>query len=346
MAGLDADSEQEDAKMLAYWKIHQSSLQQHLSETVDHVIQEQHAAPIVRIGQLLLESQGIDVASLNITPDRGELDMLSFLRQVVEEERKRAKSEKALSPASMSPGWRSPAAGGCSTPSAASEAFAWQIKDWVQSLNMVDILARALTQRLKTELDTDSIASECEHDFIRTLGDANSCEPIARLLHDSQLVDELAKEIHHGARKLNTTSADRTDGQAPGGQASKFFEEGSGRELVFGTLGTFYQGLDGFLGPPNPNLRETMHSEHCDGADARTPFRVPNYKTVTAPTTEFWFVVDPYARPASARAPRGAGCGWRTRLRLAHPPARRAASPFFAPARPPSALLFSCAPAR
>ena len=74
--------------------------------------------------------------------------------------------------------------------------------------------------------------------------------------------------------------------------ASKFFEDGEG-SLKFGEISTFYEGLDGFLGPPNPNLREAMENEHCKSADATAIFRVPNYYTHTTSELEYWFVVEP-----------------------------------------------------
>ena len=78
-----------------------------------------------------------------------------------------------------------------------------------------------------------------------------------------------------------------------------FFEDGEG-SLKFGEISTFYEGLDGFLGPPNPNLRVAMENEHCNSnlsKDATAIFRVEakeaNYYTYTTSQLEYWFVVDP-----------------------------------------------------
>ena len=43
----------------------------------------------------------------------------------------------------------------------------------------------------------------------------------------------------------------------------EFVSVGKGDNLSFGGLETFYGGLDGFLGPANPNLIHTVQSEHC-----------------------------------------------------------------------------------
>jgi hypothetical protein len=46
--------------------------------------------------------------------------------------------------------------------------------------------------------------------------------------------------------------------------------------MKFGELSTFYEGLDHFLGPPNPNLAEAMENEHCKANDSKLEFRVSN----------------------------------------------------------------------
>ena len=65
------------------------------------------------------------------------------------------------------------------------------------------------------------------------------------------------------------------------------------KALDFGNTSHFFRGLDGFIGPPNPNLRETMQMEHCESYDSQNFFTTPNYGTETTPRTEYWFVVEP-----------------------------------------------------
>ncbi len=36
-----------------------------------------------------------------------------------------------------------------------------------------------------------------------------------------------------------------------------------------GKLQSFFDGLEGLIGSPNPNLLEAMAAEHCNGPDAR-----------------------------------------------------------------------------
>ena len=68
----------------------------------------------------------------------------------------------------------------------------------------------------------------------------------------------------------------------PSGAASIFFGDGD-KALKFGELRTFYEGLDHFLGPPNPNLAEEMENEHCKAPDSELQFRVPNCKRLREP---------------------------------------------------------------
>jgi hypothetical protein len=63
--------------------------------------------------------------------------------------------------------------------------------------------------------------------------------------------------------------------------------------LEYGKEDVFFRGLDGFLGPPNPNLDDTVEAEHCDRADSLKEFTVPNYRTKTMSHIEYWFVKDP-----------------------------------------------------
>jgi hypothetical protein len=43
---------------------------------------------------------------------------------------------------------------------------------------------------------------------------------------------------------------------------AKFVEEYHSDQMAFGGQESFFKGLDGIIGPPNPNLQEGMRSEH------------------------------------------------------------------------------------
>ena len=63
--------------------------------------------------------------------------------------------------------------------------------------------------------------------------------------------------------------------------------------LQLGDQAIFHEGLDGFLGPPNPNLKESMKNEHCESPDSTLEWVVKNYGTRTTPKREYWVVADP-----------------------------------------------------
>ena len=117
-----------------------------------------------------------------------------------------------------------------------------------------------------------------------TLGSATSPKPFEKLLRDGDVVHKLAELLFSSCPKLRGAPTADFPGH------SKFFEDGG---LEFGNRDVFYRGLDGFLGPPNPNLDDTVRNEHCREEDAEIEFTVPNYKTVTTSKVEYWFVADP-----------------------------------------------------
>ena len=43
-------------------------------------------------------------------------------------------------------------------------------------------------------------------------------------------------------------------------------------EMVFGPQSEFFKGLDGLIGPPNPDLVKGMHGEHCERTDSHKAF--------------------------------------------------------------------------
>jgi hypothetical protein len=168
---------------------------------------------------------------------------------------------------------------------------------WIKSINtpksIDEIVCDACLAPLRE--DRSELGGSIEQEFIRQLGDYDSHEMILKLLQtpESNVLEEIAQAIYKAAKKLNGETADAEEADEAGTPAaSKFFEDGEG-SLKFGEISTFYEGLDGFLGPPNPNLREAMENEHCKSADATEIFRVPNYYTHTTSELEYWFVVDP-----------------------------------------------------
>ena len=93
------------------------------------------------------------------------------------------------------------------------------------------------------------------------------------MLDRSELLPKLAEKIYTATKKFKDRNADGAEENADG--ESKFFEDGG---LEYGNTDVFFGGLDGFLGPPNPNLDVTVLNEHTEEEDSKKQFVVPNYK--------------------------------------------------------------------
>ena len=102
---------------------------------------------------------------------------------------------------------------------------------------------------------------------------------------------KIARQIWRAAKKLKDDREALGDGDEED-HASKFFEDVD-TMMTFGERDSFDGGLDGFLGPPNPNLGATVEWEHCMEEDSLKEFVVPNYLTETTSQVEYWFVADP-----------------------------------------------------
>ena len=92
---------------------------------------------------------------------------------------------------------------------------------------------------------------------------------------------------------------------------NKFVEDFEGREMCFGYTKDFFKGLDGTIGPPNPNLLEGMRWEHWERKDSHEPFTATNTHIETTSASEYSFVFEPdqllrvphLAKPRSRRPP-------------------------------------------
>ena len=74
---------------------------------------------------------------------------------------------------------------------------------------------------------------------------------------------------------------------------NKFVEDYQGKEMCFGYTRDFFKGLDGMIGPPNPNLLEGMRWEHWERKDSHKPFTATNTHIKTTSASEYSFVFEP-----------------------------------------------------
>lgn len=137
---------------------------------------------------------------------------------------------------------------------------------------------------------------ELEKDFIQALGEHTDERCITAALE--QCVGSLSEAMYLAAAEIGRRDCPLTDDALVETETSKFFDGAVGHgeasqaapdgvsrltTLQFGGVSFFYDGLDNFIGPPNPNLRETMTMEHCESTDSTEPFKAREREKTLSP---------------------------------------------------------------
>ena len=254
------------AEMEDYYAKHRDKIEQELSDAVDEAIYAYAEDPLLHVAETLLRAR-------KQKPTPTQLDFKSAVKMAMEKESRRRPTKDEVEKMDGS-------------------IKMWRAKKWLESLDLIQIIADGLLEPLKHE----SVDLQLELPYFEALGQHSSPHPIITSLNKN--LHKIGDKIYNAATRL-TKCADDAGKHPQTTWTSKFFEstdnEASGKlePLRLGKTAHFFQGLDGFLGPPNPNLRESMVYEHCESADSQSPFRVHNYHTVTTPEIEWHFVVDP-----------------------------------------------------
>ena len=279
--------ERSDESKRAYFANYAEKIQTEVAYALDEALLQDYGNenPLTVMAHKLLEAQDIDTSVLDIHPDRPDnvdVELQGCFKNAIETVA-HSTTSRSDSPAS----------------STESQGPEWSLTGWLTALELDTLVADALRIPLMEEFDASkgdkNTQTEAEHSFINTLGELSSHEPILRLLQKENLLEHLAERLWHGAKRASDTDGDGGQGDGKFGVASKFFEDGE-KALKFGDLSTFYEGLDHFLGPPNPNLEEAMQNEHCKALDSDMEFRVPNCERLRAPlrhATAPWFLLCP-----------------------------------------------------
>ena len=178
----------------------------------------------------------------------------------------------------------------------------WQPKSWVSSLHEVpDGLAKVIMEPIVEKFDhledhDSDQARRTQLAFLRNLG--KRCRGLEKG-HDQELMLELLKAGRAGllerlASVLTRGIKDLADAEAATGAElhAKFVAEEL-PDLSYGKLNSFFEGLEGLIGSPNPNLLDAMAHEHCAGPDAKYMFTTLNYSISTFSSWEWYFVYDP-----------------------------------------------------
>lgn len=149
----------------------------------------------------------------------------------------------------------------------------WRAKKWLESLDLIEILTDALLKPLKAEDPDVSL----ERGYVEALGQHSTAHPIIQSIERS--LQDIGEKIFKAAKRLSSSrhGAEDVAGSNQETSTSKFFEDADGAvngTLRLGELSQFFMGLVGFVGPPNPNLRDSMIGEHCESKVRRSRARM------------------------------------------------------------------------
>jgi hypothetical protein len=255
---------------MPYIEQHAARLEAALSSAVNEAIARQVDDPVRFLGEHLLENADRAVGSPKSTGVAGLDDIVAQAKQAA-----KAAPNK----------W-----------SADKTGDQWSTHAWLDNLHTNDMVADTLLAPLraaappaqspsKSKAADPGLDPDLELAFIRCLGKAGSREQVHSLV--AKLLPRLTDALWKGLQELaGAKAATSTE------LHSKFVDEEGTFALAYGGLSKFYQGLEGVVGPPQPNLMEAMGREHCEQPDSREPFEVTNYGTTTTSELEWWFVAD------------------------------------------------------
>jgi HEAT repeat protein len=161
----------------------------------------------------------------------------------------------------------------------------WSGASFLASHGVVDIVAKALMSPLP-DLQGSSAA---ELAFFRALSKDGSRDMLLALLNTGKVAEALADALWPQFIALSKMG-EAVDASKLHG---KFVDEGSGFDLEYLGLKSFFAGLEAVVGSPDPHVLDGMRRDHCSSDDSREPFLTPNYKMETTSTIEWWFVTSP-----------------------------------------------------
>ena len=197
-----------------------------------------------------------------------------------------------------------------------SGASLWSLEAWLRSVPTAKIMSMALITHLKKASPEGAVGDGLEQAFMNELGTSGDLPTFKALLHDALVLEEIADALFASAKKLAKQKAaarkaalrkaGSTEDVAEDEDArvaafrAKFVDDGA-RELVMGTLDTFFGQLHGLVGLPAATTLPALRAEHCERADADVIFEVGNYGTLTTSAQEVRFVTDASPAPVETR---------------------------------------------
>ena len=161
----------------------------------------------------------------------------------------------------------------------------WTAEAWLRSSpRVIDVLARTLLAAARAVVPPAMAADELA--TMRYLADVDAATLTTMLSSCNEemggiLADELQRlREEHTVREMRS-------------KHSKFAADCNAYTLKYTELGSFYDGLEGLIGPPDPEILTAMNGDHTKAADSYNEFCTHNYGIHTKPHTEWFFVAEP-----------------------------------------------------
>ena len=154
----------------------------------------------------------------------------------------------------------------------------WSASQWIKAHKIDEILAEAVLAPILGH-DPSGVA---QFTYCKGL----TRDDLHELLQGEDVLDLIEERLWGGVVELGETPA-------AGGQdlSAKFASEAS-YMLEFGSVDTYYSGLEALLGPPAMDPADAMRREFCEGPDADNIFTTSNGITTTS-RAEYEFVAQP-----------------------------------------------------
>ena len=153
----------------------------------------------------------------------------------------------------------------------------WEAQAWLadgSSAKLAELLL-APFQRVKSMPEYENANIDLE--LIRALAEEqDSKAAVLALLEHSNALPQIASFISE--KMVQLVGAAAVSGHTLN---AKFVEDYDASEMAFGQQNEFFKGLEGLIGPPNPDLVKAMRGEHCERTDSTKPFTTSNYNIET-----------------------------------------------------------------
>jgi hypothetical protein len=203
-----------------------------------------------------------------------------------------------------------PPLGAGSAPTGVSTIGDWTLAGWISSQKVGEALAKSLGAAgdEKSSLDdlrllaADELTGRAA--LLTRLREGRALEQLVDALWpavEATMAVSAESTAHAGTAGAVSGAVSGVSGMAAGGPEGGStaasdpprFALTGGIELQYGTLTTFFGGLEALLGAPNPLVHVGMLREHTNSADSGLPFVSSNYMIETTSSLEWWFVDDP-----------------------------------------------------